>query len=169
MSSKDKTSSTWSFYSEETGTAFAACNLCSSKIKPGKEWPEIIFKRKCLLFISSATIFSYAHGKKWKFPAKSGRQKIYPRNTRFRSGKIRLTGNKIEIRLFPVRQRNHGTGRFLHGTWPFQLLGQNRLTFPNPFDSCRHPKEHIPVEEGTLKIYSQINSIMACMLSCKHS
>ena len=114
MSSKDKTSSVWSIYSEETGTPFAACNLCSSKIKRGKEWPGIIFKRKYLLFISLATIFSYAHGKKWKFPAKSGRQKIYPRNTRFRSGKIRLTGNKIEIRLFPVRQRNPGTGRFLN-------------------------------------------------------
>ena len=113
MCSTDKTSSVWSINSEETGTPFAACNLCSSKIKRGKEWPGIIFKRKCLLFISLATIFSYAHGKKWKFPAKSGRQKIYPRNTRFRSGKIRLTGNKIEIRLFPVRQRNHGTSRFL--------------------------------------------------------
>ena len=116
MRSTDKTSSVWSIYSEKTGTPFAACNFCSSKIKRGKEWPGIIFKRKCLLFISLATIFSYARGKKWKFPAKSGRQKIYPRNTRFRSGKIRLTGNKIEIRLFPVRQRNHGTGRFLSQT-----------------------------------------------------
>ena len=130
MSSTDKTSLVWSIYSEETGTPFEACNLCSSKIKQGKEWPGIIFKRKCLLFISLATIFSYAHGKKWKFPAKSGRQKIYPRNTRFRSGKIRLTGNKIEIRLFPVRQRNRGTGRFLSLTTIFRPCSTNCGTLP---------------------------------------
>jgi hypothetical protein len=47
------------------------------------------------------------------FPASSGRQKISPWNTRFWFSKIRLTGNEIEIRLFPVRQRNPRTSQFL--------------------------------------------------------
>ena len=34
---KQKTSSVWTYYSEEFGTPFARCNKCSVKIKRGKD------------------------------------------------------------------------------------------------------------------------------------
>ena len=37
MTSKRKTSEVWSYFTEETGTPFATCNLCQSKVERGKE------------------------------------------------------------------------------------------------------------------------------------
>ena len=37
MASKQKTSSAWNYFTEEDGTPFAVCKLCSAKIKRGKD------------------------------------------------------------------------------------------------------------------------------------
>ena len=46
MASKQKTSSAWNYFTEEDGTPFAVCKLCSAKIKRGKAGDK---KTLCLI------------------------------------------------------------------------------------------------------------------------